>query len=140
MSLMLVAVLVSILLSSGIASAGEAQAEIDSYQRVRSDREWRDYQRWKRNQEDAYLRDTRDHRPVRGNCKGWVVVEGQKMWGGILARREARKSWERAARSRYPADHADWDYAGAKRNGGFRCWHEGTFTRCEARAMACRAS
>lgn len=141
--LMLAAILVMCALMTPVR-AGEAQIEIDTYQKVQGKRDWEDYKRWKRNNDDAAWRDQTDRRPTRGACKGWITMEGQKMIGALLARREARKTWERAARSRYSADHADWDFAGGKgesRGGdGFRCWKERPFTRCEARAMACRAS
>jgi hypothetical protein len=122
------------------ATAGEDVRDIQLYQKTQGKRDWEDYKRWKRNQDDADWRDREDRRPTMGSCKGWYEAQGQKMWTKFLAEREARKAWERVARSKVSEEYADWNYAGGKRNGGFRCWGVGSFTRCEARAMACRPS
>jgi hypothetical protein len=123
------------------AITGEDVREINSYQKTQGDKSYRDYLRWKREQDYTERMDRRDNRPIVGACRGWYEAQGQKMWTEYLAKREARKAWERVARTKVSEEYADWEYAGAKgRGNGFRCWNVGTFTRCEAKAMACRPS
>ncbi len=136
--------ILAVILLLAIPAQAEDRAEVDTFLNAQSDRSYRDYQNWRKDQDAIERWEHRDRRPVKGNCtRTKYMAIGKAAWGitgKSNAEREARLAWERVVRSSEPEMYADTENAVPPPSKSVTCWKVGNDRRCKMEAYACKPS